>query len=149
MRVNCCLFEPKSQTSKNCIVNRWIFAWVKAAFLLLLYVSSVQPAFGLMPESCVYVKSNVIMASKFTIWLARSVSRSAKSLLIILNLWKCKGQLWFQSAAREMFSVMSVVCPDIDYSDLLSEMSQQSGGLMLDESWNGKHYWTEGYKETY
>lgn len=102
----------------------WMFAQFEAAFLLLLFVSSVQPPFGLEPEGCVDVKSNAIMASKFTVWLARSASSCAKSLLIALNVWKWKEQpSIFQPAVQTMFATMSAVHSDMNYTDLLSEMS--------------------------
>lgn len=43
-----------------------------------------------------------------------------------------------------MFSIMSIVYLDIDYTDLLSEMTQKLGGLILDENIS-----TEDNKEQY
>lgn len=56
---------------------------------------------------------------------------SGKSLLIILNLWKCKGQLLLRSAVLEMFSIISPLYLEIDYTDLLSEISQSTEDTTL------------------
>lgn len=41
----------------------------------------------------------------------------------------------------------SIVYLDIDFTDLLCEMSQKYGGLILNENWNGKRCWTQVNKE--